>query len=382
MNVTIVGATSQSVPGLFVAVAASGVLAETRFTLVARDAAKLHAVRRAIGLVHPGAMVDAEDCTDDGLRRAFANADIIILQIRYGGLAARAFDESFPLPYGICGDEGLGPGGLSAAWRTWPPLRRMLELLQQCNRGAEVYLLTSPGSLLARLVQQRFPTLAVRAFCELPWTTRRDHTPWAADAYDYLGINHLGWVYGEGAAPVPLKYWRLHHERDAVLREQRLQSEPRALALRRMSDASFDVFATGTADDVRVAASRRAAPWYTDALVPMLESRITGASATDCFFSVPNAGRYPAFTDDDVLEIPHRRQPDRTFVRRPVTAEPPPALVSALHPFVAYERLAADAVAERDRNGIETALAAHPWVIARGTAQVVRPLTEHILTQR
>ena len=48
---------------------------------------------------------------------ALNQADIIVSQIRVGGMAARAQDEQMALEVGIPGDEGVGPSGLAAYLR-------------------------------------------------------------------------------------------------------------------------------------------------------------------------------------------------------------------------------------------------------------------------
>jgi alpha-galactosidase/6-phospho-beta-glucosidase family protein len=57
----------------------------------------------------------------------------------------------------FAGDEGLGPGGLSAAWRAWPEIKRLMSEIRQHAPQAFVLLLTSPVGLLARVSINEFP---------------------------------------------------------------------------------------------------------------------------------------------------------------------------------------------------------------------------------
>ena len=54
------------------------------------------------------------------LDAAVADADVVLLQLRIGGQAARGLDETFPLECGCVGQETTGAGGLAKALRTVP----------------------------------------------------------------------------------------------------------------------------------------------------------------------------------------------------------------------------------------------------------------------
>ena len=364
MKVAIIGASSQSTPALFQALAGSPLLDQMDFALAARDQQRLESVARAITMLSAARF----ECHDSASSNALTGADVVLLQIRYGGLEGREYDEAFPLDFGICGDEGLGPGGLSAAWRTWPALSEMLGLIAQICPNAEVLLLTSPASILARLAHDSWPDLKVRAFCELPWTTLQGATD-----YDYFGINHLGWLYGQPGT-IPLKYWRLHFERDQVLQEQRTRAESRAAELRRLTEAALRVYSHGNAGAIASAVNSRHAPWYSHSCAPFLESLLTRSSITHFFFSTPNRGWHAGLPDDDILEIPFVWR-NGELVRRQPLSRPPHELVRTLTPFIRYERQAAKALQTRDPSAIEAALAQHPWVDnlqqAKGLAQAI-----------
>ena len=57
------------------------------------------------------------------LAAALDGADLVLNQIRAGGLQARSVDESFPQEFGIPGEETMGPGGLACTVRTIGALR-------------------------------------------------------------------------------------------------------------------------------------------------------------------------------------------------------------------------------------------------------------------
>src|SRR5207237_5067388 len=117
-----------------------------------------------------------------------------------GGYAARATDETFPLRYGIPGDETLGPGGLCAAIRNLKAVQPALHQISKFAPEALILMLSSPRGLLVRASKRLFPHLRVMGICELPWTTLADTcraagTQAAGVRFDYFGVNHLGWLY-------------------------------------------------------------------------------------------------------------------------------------------------------------------------------------------
>jgi 6-phospho-beta-glucosidase len=338
---------------------------------VARNVERLEAIARAIDMVGKGEFnIERSDCSRIGLACALDRADVVVIQVRYGGLEGREFDESFPCEFGACGDEGLGPGGLSAAWRAWPHLNGLLEQIQQSCPVAKVLLLTSPAGILTRLANFCWPNLQVKAFCELPWTTLQNFNHQQAEAsYDYLGINHLGWIYNlAGRDPFPLKYWRLDTERDQVIREQRCRNKSRAAELKLLTESALRAYASGSIAEINAAIDSRCAPWYSHALAPLLESMISHQSNIHFFFSEPNMGWNQSFADNDVLEIPSYWDHGQ-LIRRPARSVPPGNLVKTLTPFVVYERIATRAVLVREKLALEDALEHHPWVTNRANAR-------------
>src|SRR6516165_1546880 len=111
MTATILGASSQSTPALFQFLDGRPLAYEIHFRLVARTTARLQAIVRAIN--HAGSRrfsIQCHDFSQSSLECAVKGAEVVLIQVRYGGLAGREFDENFPLMFGVCGDEGLGPG--------------------------------------------------------------------------------------------------------------------------------------------------------------------------------------------------------------------------------------------------------------------------------
>ena len=122
MILCVLGGSAHSTPVLIDALARTVPDTEISVRLAGRDRSRLQAVSRACNLLASNTRIHTESFAEDNWERALTGSDVVLIQTRIGGYAARAFDESFSLPYGVPGDEGLGPGGLSAAYRSWPQM--------------------------------------------------------------------------------------------------------------------------------------------------------------------------------------------------------------------------------------------------------------------
>jgi 6-phospho-beta-glucosidase len=409
LRLVIVGGSAHSTPNLFAHDALRAVACDLDVVLVGRSAERLAAVARAIrSMCSPQAIrISCEVAVASGDDPALRGADVVLCQARYGGYEARASDETFPLKYGLCGDEGLGVGGLAAAWRAWPPLRATLDSVRRHCPAARVMLMTSPVGVLTRCALAAFPDLRLAGICELPWTTL--NAACEAVGFDgreasfaYAGINHLGWLWHVAVAgrdlvaeyaalrmkrdefpqgalirrlqAIPLKYLRLHYDGEAVVAGQRRAARPRGAELAELQQHAFDVYRSADDRAILAVLLKRSTPWYEHAIAPLIAA-LSGIPASIPFFlTLRNDGYAPGFRADDVLEIPHRFS-NGEFVPVGPGAKIPAHLRAELEPFVAYERAASDAVRRRDQGGVTSAVRSHPWV---GDSTNADALTEEI----
>jgi len=389
VKIVIIGGGSFSTPSLFQYLAserASGL----EVVLAGRSRENLQAVQRACQLLnHGGLKINVELTETSHWRKILDGADCVIFQIRVGGLEGRLFDETFPHKYGMCGDEGLGLGGLSAAWRTWPVLSPMLEAIAGFCPGAFVILLTSPLSLLVR-ASLKHTSLMLVGICELPWTTL-EHIGTSLGlatsefTADYLGVNHLGWFFHirTGSRDLlddllvrdqrfptreflrkqlcfPTRYLRLHYEPDKVLAEQRSQKTPRAEVLGDIQTRSYRSYESGQPEKIVAALSARATPWYSHAVGPLLLA-LSGQQVDTPFFLSKRGGSYvPFLAPDDIVECRHQWV-EGALRAIPLSGAPPKHVVKTLLQFVQFEKTAAEAIASRSRRLLMEALSLHPW---------------------
>ncbi|WP_367125952.1 6-phospho-beta-glucosidase [Streptomyces phytohabitans] len=147
----------------------------------------------------PAPAVRATTDLDDALR----GADFVFSAIRVGGLAGRVGDERVPLAEGVLGQETVGAGGVLYGLRTLPVAVRIAERIADVAPDAWVINFTNPAGMvteaMCRVFRERGLGDRVIGICDSPvGLCRRAARALGADpdraGYDYVGINHLGWL--------------------------------------------------------------------------------------------------------------------------------------------------------------------------------------------
>jgi 6-phospho-beta-glucosidase len=132
------------------------------------------------------------------LEDALAGADIVVHQIRYGGLEEREKGEYFCSRFGLTADETLGPAALRTALQAIPGLRRTRDALARFCPAAWLLNLTNPLSVVTAVLAVE-PATTV-GLCELPEQTAQE----AARIFglrlqdiewEYSGLNHRGFIH-------------------------------------------------------------------------------------------------------------------------------------------------------------------------------------------
>jgi 6-phospho-beta-glucosidase len=131
---------------------------------------------------------------------ALEGADFVFCAIRSGRLEGRVVDESVPLSMGVLGQETTGPGGICFALRTIPAMVSLAERMAERAPGAWLINFTNPAGMVTEAVQQVLGERAV-GVCDSPsGLCRRVARALGRDrdelAFDYFGLNHLGWLKG------------------------------------------------------------------------------------------------------------------------------------------------------------------------------------------
>jgi len=189
VRVAILGGGGFRVPLVF------GALQRSRLTV---DEIVLHDPDAERLAVLAAVLRDSRVRTTTELDAAVTDADVVFSAIRPGGVDGRVADERTALDVGVLGQETVGAGGLSYAFRCVPVVRRQAERIAERAPGAWVISMTNPAGLVTEVMAEALGARVI-GVCDSPsGLVRRAATALGVDAatadVDYLGINHLGWL--------------------------------------------------------------------------------------------------------------------------------------------------------------------------------------------
>jgi 6-phospho-beta-glucosidase len=208
MNIAILGGSSVGTPELVLALQRAFPAPPPRalrLTLHGRTADKLEPVGRAARALAAGCdWLHVRHTTD--LAAALDGADIVVNQVRVGGLAARADDETFPLALGMLGEETVGAGGFANAVRTIPAVLELARAIEHHAPRALLLSFTNPASLIQAAIA-RATTLRVIGLCDASILMRAQAAAALGRAptdieIDYVGMHHFSFVPRVHAAGV------------------------------------------------------------------------------------------------------------------------------------------------------------------------------------
>ncbi|WP_030249480.1 6-phospho-beta-glucosidase [Streptomyces violens] len=198
MRLTILGGGGFRVPLVHRALLDDPARAVTEVTLYDTDADRLRVIaavleRQAAGRERPVRVRLATDL-DDALR----GADFVFSAIRVGGTTGRVADERIPLAEGVLGQETVGAGGVLYGLRTIPVALRIAERAAELAPDAWVINFTNPAGMVTEAMAEVLGERVI-GICDSPvGLVRRAARAAGADpdavTYDYVGLNHLGWL--------------------------------------------------------------------------------------------------------------------------------------------------------------------------------------------
>lgn len=389
-RLTILGGSSPYTVALIDALAAAREsLGPVSLVLHGRDEDHLQAVRRYAGakLAGIGSHVDSTR----RLEQALDGATLVVHQVRYGGLEARAEDEAFAEAFGIEADETLGPAAVRAALRTAPGVARLADVLRARCPDAWVVNVANPlGISTAILSASGIRCLGV---CELPAVTVQQaasilDVPFASLDWRYDGLNHRGFVHdlkrggvdvlpelmarlGDGTIngipagvveelhAIPLKYFLL-------VRSARGPTSRRAAFLTELGRQIFrELHASPLASPPGL--GQRDLRWYPEAVVPAIVA-LTSSASRRLVVNVPDERGVVVETQADVCASAVRRAPGAAPGRR---------VAAWLDVFMAHERAFLAAVTTPSLDTLTAALAADPLLVGVGVKPLARALASY-----
>lgn len=129
---------------------------------------------------------------------AVSKADFVFSAIRVAGTQGRILDEQIPLSFNVLGQETVGPGGYAYAMRTIPAALRLANVVKEHAPNAWVINFTNPAGIITQAMRGVMGDRVI-GICDTPiGLVRRAERALGLDddcvEYDYVGLNHLGWL--------------------------------------------------------------------------------------------------------------------------------------------------------------------------------------------
>ncbi len=327
------------------------------------------------------------------LQRALTGADMVLIQIRVGGQAARLRDETIPAACGCVGQETTGAGGLAKAMRTVPVILEIAEQVRALAAdGAWIIDFTNPVGIVTRALldagHRAIGLCNVAINFQRQFARHLGIAPHAVQV-EQVGLNHLTWIRavwvdgrdvmpelldGYGArlseeiglpreifntlGAIPSYYLRYFYAERAVVEEQR-HEQPRAEAVMEIERSLMELYRDPALTDKPELLERRGGAFYSEAAIQLVRSLVANSGDVQVV-DIRNNGTIAGLADDDVVEVPARVT--NTGATPLPQAPLAPELLGLVQHVSAYERLAARAAARHDLDAARLALLANPLV--------------------
>ena len=367
--------------------------------------------------------------THTDVASALAGADFVVISIRAGGLAAREHDEAAALAHGLVGQETIGPAGFSMAVRTIPPIADYARAIAAHAPDAWVINFTNPVGIVTQAMR-RAADVNVIGICDTPTelfaeTAHALHVDASECTFDYVGLNHLGWlreVHHRGRpilstvwqdeealsriyvrplfpAPylldlrlLPTEYVYFYEFADRAVANIRAAGRTRGTQVAALTSRLFSELSAGSRDTLDVyeeylaersgsymqaetgqQAPAPPAPWSELTGYDRIAYDVIAGIVNDTNIILPlnvaNEGNIPELEPGDVIEPPCRVGRNGPAPQR--VGNLPAAVRDLVVRVKAYERATIDAAFSRSRDALVDALALNPLVASRSVSSAV-----------
>lgn len=345
---------------------------------------------------HLGVRTRIESTTN--LHAALEGARFVITQIRVGGMPARIADEKLGRRHGIIGQETTGVGGFACALRTIPRVLDVAHAMEEVCPGALLLNFANPSGIVTEAINRHASVSAI-GLCNIPIGIEMDVARNLGCAHDdveldYVGLNHLAWVYGVrvrgedrtedaldalidhaedewAAGPIAdamreamrslrmycNPYLQYFYATEACLAKQAASQTTRGEDVLTIEDDLFRQYADPGCAVKPPELSKRGGAHYSTAALAVMESvaRDLGSRQIVC---CANRGAVPGFDDEAGLELPARIGAAGAVALS--QDAPPPAIRGLMQLVKSYETLSVQAAVTGDRDVALQAMLAHP----------------------
>jgi len=308
--------------------------------------------------------------------RVLDGANIVIHQIRYGGMDRRILHEEFSERCGVPPDETLGPAALLATLEMLPDLRETCDAVVEYSPDAWTLNLTNPLSYVTSFMTSHGLHRCI-GLCELPTMTAHEIANLCGlESHEmdwhYTGLNHRGFIFqvshsgrslleelplvlgkrliggisGEQIAElnaVPLKYFTLAIGKQGPIRPGR-----GAFLKHLAGEIINEVRSTQT--EVLSSLEKRNPVWYPFAVVPMIVALYSDQPSKQ----IVNSAGEDGIVWESIATV------SRSGIAIVPQPECPKPVRIWLDKFARHEQLALSAIIEPTQDNIVEALAADP----------------------
>jgi len=336
----------------------------------------------------PGVAVRWTSDLDDGLE----GADIVVIQLRVGGQAARISDETFPLEFGCVGQETTGAGGFAKALRTVPVV---LEVAARAPAQAWIVNFTNPVGIVTRALLDAGHRAV--GLCNVAIGFQRRFAallgvPPEAVTLDHIGLNHLTWeraAYVDGVdrlpellkdaaaqvdmplsvlerdGGVPSYYLKYFYQHDLVVSQQ-LSSPSRGSRVAAIEAELLAMYADPGLVKKPELLGQRGGAFYSEAAVGLIRSLLDDDNVIHAV-NLRNGGSFAFLPPEAVIEVACHVNKDGPAAVPIGQIDPlQRGLISSV---AAYEELALDAALHGGRDRVYRALLANPLVAQHDLAE-------------
>lgn len=135
----------------------------------------------------------------ESLEEALEGCSFVLTSIRVGGMDGRVHDEQIALGHGLPGQETVGPGGFALALRTIPAMVEYARRVATLAPKAWMINFTNPVGIMAEAFIREGVADRCIGVCDTPreqflHISEALGIPLESAFFDYLGLNHLGWI--------------------------------------------------------------------------------------------------------------------------------------------------------------------------------------------
>ena len=198
MQLTIIGGGGFRTPLVYRALLDDPARLIDRVVLVDTDVRRLAVIESVLEGMAFGRSWSPRIVATTDLHDGLVGASFVFAAIRPRGLEGREHDENIPLRHGVLGQETVGVGGILFALRSIPAMLDIARAVLDIAPEAWLINFTNPAGMVTEALHDVVGDRVI-GICDSPASlvrrvARALSIPAGQEKFDYVGLNHLGWL--------------------------------------------------------------------------------------------------------------------------------------------------------------------------------------------